>query len=69
MIHRCEECPGIEEIQKYWNDYLLADTDDNDINFDINFNQWVATDRSNLVAQTLPVEEFISLLSQQLVYC
>ena len=66
MIHRCEECPGIEEIQKYLNDYLLADTDDNDINFDINFNQWVATDRSNLVAQTLPVEEFISLLSEQL---
>lgn len=63
MIHRCESCPGKEALNRYLLE-LLSDEYDEDDN--INFQQWVSTDRTTLVTQQLSMADFIELLTNKL---
>ena len=72
MFHRCENCPGLENVEQFSHDYLnpndleKADSDEDiedieDIEeTEINFKQWTTTDRTGLTSITLPLNEFIA---------
>ena len=49
MVHRCNECPGIELACKFIDNILNRDIEDY-LDFDVTFMQWVTTDKSNLIA-------------------
>ena len=58
MLHYCDSCPGKEGLNEYLLQVFSAcdvDAEDN-----INFKQWVHTDRTTLVSQQLPMNEFIT---------
>ena len=65
MVHRCQDCPGILRVSHFLETYLRG-KDDEYIDSEVSFKQWVTTDRSNLTMQTLPVEEFLSLVCEKL---
>ena len=76
MIHRCENCPGIKQVQQFLHDYFkknyysenLYDNEDLDYvqEMEINFKQWTKTDRTELVSMKFPVNEFLELLAKKL---
>ena len=78
MIHRCEKCPGIHQLENYLETKLMNSIDDEFAGFDdieatedeeeeiVTFKQWVSTDRADLIIQTMPLSEFITTLSCQL---
>ena len=69
MIHRCVNCPADNQaLENYLYDQLQPDIDegDDDEPPKIQFQQWTNVDRSDLVQQILPVEDFISLLIDKL---
>lgn len=78
MIHRCEKCPGIHQLENYLETKLMNSIDDEFAGFDdieatedeeeeiVTFKQWVSTDRADLITQTMPLSEFITTLSCQL---
>ena len=56
MLQRCDNCPGIEEIQTVLQEKF------EDLNEEIRFKQWVSVDRTELVSQQLLISEFVQLL-------
>ena len=72
MIHRCVNCPADNQaLENYLYDQLQPDIDegDDDEPPKIHFQQWTNVDRSDLVQQILPVEDFISLLIDKFIHC
>ena len=54
MVHRCEQCPGTEALRNY----LDQELQEIDVDEEFHFNQWQSTDRSQLITQTVTVEEY-----------
>lgn len=63
MLHRCEDCPGKTAVVNHLMQLLTEKYDDTDT---ITFKQWVHTDRTSLITQQMPLEEFISTLVEKL---
>ena len=57
MIHRCENCPGDNNLREYL-DGTFADSEEEEISFQ----QWQGTDRAMLCTQTTSIIEFLELL-------
>ena len=71
MIHRCESCPGVNAVKKFIEGELMkADDDDGQVDdyddVEITFQQWTTSDRAELISCTLPLDEFIEQLCEQL---
>ena len=69
MIHRCPNCPAdTQDLENYLFEQLQPEIeeDDEDNLFTIQFQQWTNVDRSELVQQIMPVDDFISLLVEKL---
>ena len=75
MIHQCENCQGVENVEQFLHGYLNPndpnDLDDNDDADDAEENeieckQWTMTDQTELKSIILPQNEFINLLVQKL---
>ena len=62
MIHRCPNCPEKDVLQNHLEQKLIC-TEETE---DVAFSQWMATDRPDLIRQTLPMDEFITLLTKKL---
>ena len=60
MLHRCEQCPRTEALQKY----LESVFDDNDLsaNDHLQYKQWVCTDHTTLQTLSYTLNEFIDNL-------
>ena len=58
MLHRCKKCPGIEALKTF----LVQEFMDHELEEDIVFKQWQSTDRTTLLLQSLPLDEFNDLL-------
>ena len=56
MIHRCENCPGDNNLREYL-DGTFADSEEEEISFQ----QWQGTDRAMLCTQTTSIIEFLEL--------
>ena len=67
MIHRCEKCPGIHQLENYLETKLINSIDDEFAGFDdikatedeekiITFKQWVSTDRAILLHKQCPYQ-------------
>lgn len=54
MVHRCQNCPGTAELKAFLDEQL------DDINEDqeFHFYKWQSTDRTQLITQTVTVEEY-----------
>ena len=57
MIHRCENCPGDNNLREYL-DGTFADSEEEEISFQ----PWQGTDRAMLCTQTTSIIEFLELL-------
>ena len=57
MIHRCENCPGDNNLREYL-DGTFSDSEEEEISFQ----QWQGTDRVMLCTQTTSIIEFLELL-------
>ena len=70
MIHRCESCPGVNAMKKFIQGKLMkADNDgqvDDYIDVEMTFQKWTTNDRTELISWTLPLDEFIEQLFEQL---
>ena len=75
MIHQCENCQGVENVEQFLHGYLNPndpnDLDDNNDADDaeeteIEFKQWTMTDQTELKSIILPQNEFINLLVEKL---
>ena len=60
-LGNCKKCPGITKIAEN----LLHLLDDSSI-VDIQFPTWAGTDRTTLISQSLPADDFINLLTEKL---
>ena len=58
MLHRCNQCPGIEVLKSF----LVQEFMDHEHEEDVVFKQWQSTDRTTLLSQSLPLDEFNDLL-------
>ena len=77
MIHRCEKCIGIHQLENYLETKLMNSTDDEFAGFDdieatkdeeeeiVTFQQCVSTDRADFVTQTMPLSEFITTFTHK----
>ena len=54
MLHRCDQCPGVDNLKTF----LEESFKEYDFDKEIPFNQWQSTDRTTLITQTLPTQEF-----------
>lgn len=61
MLHHCRHCPGVNGILEFIESSLESDDRET-----INFSQWTKTDRSTLENLSLPVDEFINKLSNDI---
>jgi len=61
MIHRCSECPSSDILK----DPLFNITGEYD-DTEINYEQWITTDRSTLAQMATPLQEFVSVLIDNL---
>jgi hypothetical protein len=64
MVHRCANCPDNtskleEKIYELIGDYEEGDT--------IEFNQWVTTDRAELIFQSEKVPDYVNMVIEKLV--
>ena len=71
MIYRCPNCPDISNLTTHLTNLLVDiewSSDDNEIDadYEIQFQQWINVDWSQLVQQSLPVKEFIEILVEKL---
>ena len=70
MIHRCESCPGVKAMKKFIQGKLMkADNDgqvDDYIDVEMTFQKWTTNDRTELISWTLPLDEFIEQLFEQI---
>ena len=70
MIHCCESCPGVSAVKKIIEGELMKADDDGQVDdyddVEITFHQWTNSDRAELISCTLPLDEFIELLCEQL---
>lgn len=57
MIHRCENCPGIKNLNDFIQGFL--DTVQNDIEDTIEYQQWIQTDHCTLVSLTDSLSDFL----------
>ncbi|XP_071839778.1 uncharacterized protein [Apostichopus japonicus] len=68
MIHRCKDCPNVDEIRQYLQSHLQEneeDCEDGDAGPEdefIEFKQWTTTDRAELLTIKMSVGEFIESL-------
>ena len=60
MLHRCENCPGSSELESYIYNNMTDEVDN------VTFKQWVTTDRSTLVDQTMTRGEYGELLVEKI---
>ena len=60
MIHRCENCPGEDNLVELLQN-SFDETDDI-----IHFQQWESTDRTQIVTMSLPVDEFIENVTRKI---
>ena len=51
MVHRCKKCPGTTELKAFLDEKLY-----------FHFNKWESTVRSQLITQTVTVEEYKDLV-------
>ena len=70
MIHCCESYPGVNAIEKFIEgERLKADHDGQVDDYDdveITYQQWTTSGRAELISCTLPLDEFIEQLYEQL---
>nr|XP_047146075.1 uncharacterized protein LOC124818971 [Hydra vulgaris] len=72
MVHRCNQCPGIQNIINYMTANLLQnegsfeENDKVDEDETIEYKQWSTTDRAELLSNTCTISEFIESLSGKL---
>ncbi len=59
MLHRCENCPGVEGLQNYLGTILNDEADQ------IEYKQWVSTDRTTLTDHVATPQQFIELLTER----
>lgn len=64
MMRRCKECPGEENLINFLNS-LKEETDEE--NQDIEYKQWVTTDRTTLVTIKESISDFINNLAEKIV--
>ena len=64
MIHRCSNCPTTADLLEEKLYELIGDIDEDET---IEFNQWVNTDRADLITQRVSVHEYVALVIEQLV--
>ena len=70
MIHRYESYPGVNAVKKFIEGELMKADDDGQVDdyddVEITFQQWTTSDRAELISYTLPLNEFIEQLCEQL---
>ena len=70
MIHRSESCPVVNAVKKFIEgEFMKADDDSQVDDYDdvkITFQQWTTSDIAELISCTLPLDEFIEQLCEQL---
>ena len=72
MIHRCNNCPGIEAAENFLQQNMTQthgqeyENDEDEEERTIDFKQWTTTDRTDLLTMKLPLNEFIELLCEKL---
>ena len=62
MLQRCKECPGIAAVTNYLNSLDVLSEREN-----VEYCQWVSTDRTTIEKFVKPVHDFISCLSNNIV--
>lgn len=62
MVHRCDRCPGSEALKAF----LDIELETIDIEEQFHFNQWKSTDRSQLITQTVNVDEYKELVIESI---
>ena len=62
MIHRCQNCPTIDSLTDHLNEIFAEYEDDQEINY----KQWVHTDRSSLNTMTVNISDFIGIICNSL---
>jgi hypothetical protein len=58
MFHNCEKCPGKEKIEDHLQPYITTD--------ELEFKQWVSTDRCTLVTMKRFADEFMQTLTNDI---
>ena len=58
MMHRCKLCPGIQALKSC----LVQEFIDHVLEDDVVFKQWQSSDRTTLLLQSFPVDEFNDFL-------
>ena len=70
MIHRCESCPSGNTVENFIQGQLMKADDDGQVDHyddvEITFQQWTTSGRAELISCTLPLDEFIEQLCDQL---
>ena len=71
MIHRCYNCPGTVGVRSFLrNDFFgdreIEEDDESNEEIEVEFQQWTAVDRTELILMKLSTTEFINLLIQKL---
>ena len=66
MLQQCEKCPGTSALEKYLSLMLIED-EGMDPEENIQFKQWLHTDRDSLITKILNVEEFITELASKVM--
>ena len=70
MIHCCESCPVVNAVKKLIEGELMKADDDVQVDdhddVEITFQQWTTSHRAELIFCTLPLDEFIEHLCEQL---
>ena len=49
MMHRCQNCPGVERLERCLDSPLLDEDDDQE---NITFKQWMTVNRAELITRT-----------------
>ena len=62
MVHRCQNCPGIDGLLNKLME-MFSDMDDEE---PIHFQQWQSTDQTQIMTLSLPRFEFLHLLAEKL---
>ena len=61
MLHVCKNCPGKQGTQNYLINCFT--NNENELDEDISYMQWISTDRTTMNKLTSTIEEYINLLS------
>ena len=63
MVHRCPNCPRVDNVREYIMTQCEVDDQANEI---IHYKQWVTTDRTTLEDCSKPLDAFIDVLTEKL---